>query len=397
LSRSRYNDYFRGAFGAVLMDAVLSLGAPKSIAFVYENADFGTSTTKTAKEYAQRKGLAVVAEEAYSKGSPDYRSLLTKVKAASPDLVFMVSYVADAILLMRQSREIGLAPKAFLGGGAGFTTAEFAREAAVSNHVISSTQWTADVTWPGAKEFASRYKARLGKEPTYHAACAYESMRILAEVAVKAGGDREKVRVKLKDGKWTGIMGNVKFEVGGVYALVGIGLTIIFGVMRVINFAHGDLVMVGMYLTHFAFTLFGVDPFLSVALTIPVMFALGALLQKVVIDRVLGALPEKQILLTVGLGLIMSNTAMLLFTSDYRILTTSYSSASVTLAGLSISKPLFLSFLVTAAITGLLYWFMLETDTGQAIRATAQDREAAKEPRASSSPTSRPSGWPGSR
>jgi branched-chain amino acid transport system permease protein len=166
--------------------------------------------------------------------------------------------------------------------------------------------------------------------------------------------------------------------VGGVYALIGIGLTIIFGVMRVINFAHGDLVMVGMYLAYFAFTLLGVDPFVSVALTLPIMFALGALLQKVVIERVLGALPENQILLTVGLGLIMSNTAMMLFTSDYRILTTSYSSASLTLAGLSISKPLFLSFLVTAAITGFLYWFMLETDTGQAIRATAQDREAAK-------------------
>ncbi len=166
--------------------------------------------------------------------------------------------------------------------------------------------------------------------------------------------------------------------VGGVYALIGIGLTIIFGVMRVINFAHGELLMVGMYLTYFAFALLHVDPFVSIVITGPLMFLLGAFLQKVFINRVLNALPQNQILLTIGLGLIMSNTAMMLFTSDYRILTTSYSSASVKLAGLSVSTPLFISFVITGAITAGLYWFLIKTDTGQAIRATAQDREAAQ-------------------
>jgi len=166
--------------------------------------------------------------------------------------------------------------------------------------------------------------------------------------------------------------------VGGVYALIGIGLTIIFGVMRVINFAHGDLLMLGMYLTYFFFASMGIDPFLSIVFTVPVMFVLGAFLQKVFINRVLDALPQNQILLTIGLGLVMSNTVMLLFTSDYRILTTSYSSSSMHLAGISISTPLLLSFAITAAITAFLYWFLLKTDTGQAIRATAQDRDAAQ-------------------
>jgi branched-chain amino acid transport system permease protein len=166
--------------------------------------------------------------------------------------------------------------------------------------------------------------------------------------------------------------------VGGVYALIGIGLTLIFGVMRVINFAHGDLLMVGMYVTFFAFSLLGLDPFLSVVITGPALFLFGAVLQKVFINRVLNALPQNQILLTIGLGLIMSNTAMLLFTSDYRILTTSYSSGSVNVAGISISQPLFISFVITAAITGALFWFLTKTDTGQAIRATAQDRDAAQ-------------------
>ncbi|NJC88258.1 MAG: branched-chain amino acid ABC transporter permease [Desulfuromonas sp.] len=166
--------------------------------------------------------------------------------------------------------------------------------------------------------------------------------------------------------------------IGGVYALIGIGLTIIFGVMRVINFAHGDILMIGMYLTYFLFSVFGIDPFLSVAICIPVMFAFGALTQKFFINRMLGALPQNQILLTIGLGLIMSNTIMLLFTSDYKILTTSYSSGSVDLAGISVSQPLAISFFITAAITAALYWFLMKTDIGQAIRATAQDREAAQ-------------------
>jgi len=117
--------------------------------------------------------------------------------------------------------------------------------------------------------------------------------------------------------------------IGGVYALIGIGLTIIFGVMRVINFAHGDLLMVGMYLTYNLFTLTGIDPFVSIIITIPLMFLFGAFLQKMFINRMIGSLPQNQILLTIGMGLIMSNTMMLIYTSDYKILSTSYSSDSI--------------------------------------------------------------------
>jgi branched-chain amino acid transport system permease protein len=166
--------------------------------------------------------------------------------------------------------------------------------------------------------------------------------------------------------------------VGGVYALIGIGLTLIFGVMRVINFAHGELVMLGMYATWILFTRLGWDPYLSIVVVAPLLFLWGAALQVGVIDRVLGALPQNQILLTIGLGLVMSNAVMLRYTSDYQILTTSYSSSSFDLGGLSVSEPLLISFVVTVAITVALVLFLLRTDTGQAIRATAQDREAAQ-------------------
>jgi branched-chain amino acid transport system substrate-binding protein len=195
-----------------LVDAALTFGKPKTIAFIYESTDFGSSVSALGKDYAAKKGLKVVADEAYQKGAPDYRSTLTKIKAQNPDLVFMVSYVADAILLMRQSREVGLKPQAFLGGGAGFDTSQFQSEKDISTNVFTVTQWTEDNGNPGSSEFAKRYQQRFGKRPPYHAATAYASMMIVGDIVQKAGGDRKKIKEALSKGEWNGIMGDVKFE-----------------------------------------------------------------------------------------------------------------------------------------------------------------------------------------
>ncbi len=199
-------------YAGVLLDMATTLGKPKTIAILNENTDFGVSAAKSAKTIAGQKGIKVVFEEAYSKGSPDYRSTLAKVKAAKPDLVFLVSYEADAILLMRQSREIGLTPMAFLGAGAGYSVVQFAKEKEISQGVFSSTQWTEDAPWAGSKAWFKRYQKQFGKEPTYHAACAYESMMIMGQAAAAASGDREKTREMLHTGKWNGILGEVRFQ-----------------------------------------------------------------------------------------------------------------------------------------------------------------------------------------
>jgi len=216
ITRQGYKYVFRlnapaHQYAQSLLDAALAFGKPKTVAFIYESTDFGNSVSAAGKAYATSKGLQIVGDEAYQKGAADYRSTLTKMKAANPDLVFMVSYVADAILLMRQSREVGLKPQAFLGGGAGFDTAQFESEKDISTNVFSVTQWTPESS-PGATEFAERYKAKYGKKPTYHAACAYAAMLIVGDVAAKAGGSREKIREALDSGSWTGIMGDVKFQ-----------------------------------------------------------------------------------------------------------------------------------------------------------------------------------------
>ncbi|MEI6757263.1 MAG: branched-chain amino acid ABC transporter permease [Chlorobium sp.] len=166
---------------------------------------------------------------------------------------------------------------------------------------------------------------------------------------------------------------------GGVYALAGIGMSLVFGVMNISNFAHGDLMMLGMYLAYFAFTLLKIDPYLALLLIMPITFLFGFMLEKVFINRVINHPHQNQILLTIGLGLIMSNTALLAFTSDPKILTTTYSSSAFNSAsGISVSVPLLLSFLITCAITAILYLFLSRTRTGMALRATSQNREAAQ-------------------
>jgi branched-chain amino acid transport system permease protein len=166
---------------------------------------------------------------------------------------------------------------------------------------------------------------------------------------------------------------------GGVYALAGIGMSLVFGVMNISNFAHGDLMMIGMYMAYFAFTLLHIDPYVSLVLILPTAFLFGYMMEKIFINRVIHHPHQNQILLTIGLGLIMSNTALLAFTSDPKILTTTYSSSSFTIFGdVSVSVPLLLSFLITCGITIILYLFLSKTSTGMALRATSQNREAAQ-------------------
>ncbi|MCL5046408.1 MAG: branched-chain amino acid ABC transporter permease, partial [Actinobacteria bacterium] len=155
---------------------------------------------------------------------------------------------------------------------------------------------------------------------------------------------------------------------GGLYALVGIGLALIFGVMRVVNFAHGELLMIGMYVTYFLFEKAGIDPYISLLIGMPLLFILGAVIQRVLIDPVLEAPEMNQILLTVGLGLVFTNTVQLLFTADYRQIRTSYSETTLRPLGLFVNVPYLISFLVALTLAIALYWFLMKTDFGRSLR-----------------------------
>ena len=164
---------------------------------------------------------------------------------------------------------------------------------------------------------------------------------------------------------------------GGVYALIAIGLTLIFGVVRVINFAQGDFVMLGMYASYWLFVLFGMDPYVSFLITTPCFIAVGVLMHKFIINPIINAPPLAQMFSTFGLSIVLTNGALLLWKSDYRAIQTSYANSVLLIGNLVINVPRLVVFVVTLSLVIGLYIFLTRTFFGKALTAIAQDREAA--------------------
>ncbi|MBV8601000.1 MAG: branched-chain amino acid ABC transporter permease [Candidatus Eremiobacteraeota bacterium] len=165
--------------------------------------------------------------------------------------------------------------------------------------------------------------------------------------------------------------------IGGIYALVSIGVTLIFGVVKVVNFAQGEFVMIGMYISFFLATKLGVDPLLSLAISMPALFLIGVLLQETLIRRVLGLGDMPQIFLTFALSLLLMNVALLLFTANYQTVHTAYSDASFQVGPVYVSVAKLIAFVVAMLLSGALWLFLHATDMGKAMRAAAQNRDVA--------------------
>jgi branched-chain amino acid transport system permease protein len=165
--------------------------------------------------------------------------------------------------------------------------------------------------------------------------------------------------------------------IGGIYALVSIGVTLIFGVVKIVNFAQGEFVMIGMYLSFFLATQFGIDPVLSLVVTMPVLFVMGVLIQHFLIRRVLGQNDMPQIFLTFALSLLLVNLSLLLFTANYRTVHTWYSDEALHFNGLYIPLAKLFAFALAMVLSATLWVFLHATDLGKAMRAAAQNREVA--------------------
>jgi branched-chain amino acid transport system permease protein len=165
--------------------------------------------------------------------------------------------------------------------------------------------------------------------------------------------------------------------IGGVYALVALGLTLIFGVLRIINFAHGSLMMLGMYATFFLYAGAGIDPYLSALLVGPAFFLVGVALERAVIEPNVAAPEANQLLLTLGVALFLENAALALFSPDYRSLRLPYASRTFLLGDAVVSLPRLIAFVGALVLTTGLWLFLQRTVTGKAIRAAAQEREGA--------------------
>ncbi|MBW1765882.1 MAG: branched-chain amino acid ABC transporter permease [Deltaproteobacteria bacterium] len=164
---------------------------------------------------------------------------------------------------------------------------------------------------------------------------------------------------------------------GGIYALISIGLTLIFGVLEIINFAHGEFLMLGMYASFWLFELFGIDPYLSLFILVPGFFLLGLAVQRIIIQPIIDAPPLNQIFATVGLSIVLQNVALLFWKADYRTVRTAYSSLVLKTHGLMISFPRLVAFVLALTMIAALLIFLKRTYTGKAIQALAQERRAA--------------------
>lgn len=177
--------------------------------------------------------------------------------------------------------------------------------------------------------------------------------------------------------------------IGGVFGLVAMGLTLIFGVLDIINFAHGALLTIGMYITFVLFDRFGVDPYVAILVTVPALFLIGAIIQRTIIHPARNAPAHNQLLLTLGLALFIENLMLVIFTATPRSIRLEYGRGLTQLGPVAIEFPIRIlgttitltklaAFLFALLLTAVLYLLLQRTALGKAIRATAQDKEGAR-------------------
>ena len=203
------NAYYAGG----LMSFMNQIVKPASIAILYESSDFGTSGAEDMVKQAGKNNIKVLLKEQYEKGAVDFRPILSKVKAARPDVIYMVSYVMDAALLMRQIKELRIDAKLYAGGAAGFAIPEFIQSAKeASELVMTATLWSPQIAYPRAKEFAEKYKKRYGDYPSYHGAEAYSALYVIKDALTRAKEWKpEAIRASMKATDMMTAFGPVKF------------------------------------------------------------------------------------------------------------------------------------------------------------------------------------------
>ncbi|HEX9137878.1 MAG TPA: ABC transporter substrate-binding protein, partial [Nitrospirota bacterium] len=219
ITRQNYKYVFRqnqvnAHYADSIMDFLQKIVKPKTVAILFESSAFGTSGAEAMEKDAQKIGMKVLLKEKYEAGSVDFKPLLSKVKAAQPDVIYMVSYVMDASLLMKQIKELRIDAKLFAGGAAGFAIPEFidnAKDAA--EYAITATLWTPQLKYPGAKEYADKYKKKYGDFPSYHGASAYSALFVMKDALERAKDwSTDGIRTAMKATNLTTAFGPVKFQ-----------------------------------------------------------------------------------------------------------------------------------------------------------------------------------------
>ena len=166
--------------------------------------------------------------------------------------------------------------------------------------------------------------------------------------------------------------------IGLLYALIAVGLTMIFGVMDIVNFAHGEYLMVAMYLAYWAFALLGLDPLYSLPAVTVALFGLGVITYYLLIRKIINAPMLSQIFVTFGILIFLRGLAQFLWKADYRAIPHSVLSGSIHVSGVYIGVPQIVAAVGAIVCNGLIYLFMKRTRLGMALEAVAEDKEAAR-------------------
>ena len=165
---------------------------------------------------------------------------------------------------------------------------------------------------------------------------------------------------------------------GGVYALAALGLSLIFGVMKITNFAHGAMMTVGMYAVYMVSTSFGISPYLALVFAAITLFVLGYIIQHFLIDKISDAPTHNQLLLTLGVAYILENGLLAIFSPNYKTLDVDDFDGVIQLGAISLSPEKLVAFAVVLVVTAVIYLILYKTRIGKAIRACSQNKEGAK-------------------
>jgi branched-chain amino acid transport system substrate-binding protein len=230
ITQQRYRYVFRmnpttAYYTSGLMAFLRKVVKPATMAILYESSDFGVSGAEDMSKQARKAGIRIVLKEPYDRETidyvtydvrpvPDIRLMLAKVKASNPDVIYMVSYAMDAVEIMRELQDRRIDARLYAGGAAGFAVPDFIQGAKdAAEYVVTTTLWSPWSTYPGAREFAEKYKKRFGDYPSYHGAEAYSALYVIKDILERARTWKsEDIRTAMKTTNIMTAFGPVIFE-----------------------------------------------------------------------------------------------------------------------------------------------------------------------------------------
>jgi branched-chain amino acid transport system substrate-binding protein len=219
ISRKNYKYVFRqNVSNAHYADGLIAfmkeVVKPETMAIIHESSAFGSSGANDMEKQADKLGYQVLVKQEYRKGTIDFRLILSKIRAARPDVVYMVSYAADAALLMKQIQELRIDAGLFAGGAAGFAVPEFINNArSAAEYVVTATLWSPRSNLPGAWAYAKKYRMKYGDYPSYHGASAYAAMFVVKDALERAKSWKsDDIRGALKATNLMTAFGQIRFE-----------------------------------------------------------------------------------------------------------------------------------------------------------------------------------------